>query len=397
VEKSSVLSWLLALYPIWVHLDPPAMVAATRVAAAELLLGGCTTSADHSYLVPNNNEEILERELEAAREMGLRLHLIVGAAPTLEGDLERQLTGMIGQAVHRLVVREQDIISQMDRFARKYHDTRSGAMTCVALGPTGVTYEKPHFMARVAELAAQYGCGLHTHLHPRPDEREKAHRHLGSGPLNFLKNAGWLRPGTWFAHCSQLTDEEMQAFAENGVGVAHCPRTIPRLGFPLTRISAMRKYGIKVGIGVDGSASNDSGSMLGDMRLALILHRIGTPAGTDTEKEWLDPLDVLQMATVVPASILGRTDIGRIAPGCRADLAAFNLNRVDYAGGVTDPIGSLLMAGAWSRAALTMVDGRVLVRDGKLIEHDENSIVEEANTASRRMFTQAGKAALISV
>jgi cytosine/adenosine deaminase-related metal-dependent hydrolase len=396
-EKSSVLTWLLALYPVWVHLDPAAMVAATRVAAAELLLGGCTTSADHSYLVPDNDEEILEQELAAARDMGLRLHLVVGAAPTLEGNLERQLTGTIGRNVHRLVAGEQDILNQMDRFAREHHDTRSGAMTRIAFGPTGVTYEKPHFMARVAKLAARHGCGLHTHLHPRPDEREKAGRHLGSGPVDFLKAAGWLRPGTWFAHCSQLSDEEMQAFAESSVGVAHCPRTIPRLGFPLTRISAMRKYGVNVGIGVDGSASNDSGSMLGDMRLALILHRIGTPAGTDTEKEWLDPFDVLHMATVVAASILGRADIGRIAPGYRADIAAFSLNRVDYAGGITDPIGSLLMAGAWSRAALTMVDGRVLVRDGSLTGHDENSIVEEANDASRRMFTNAGKAALISV
>src|SRR6185295_2157166 len=141
----------------------------------------------------------------------------------------------------------------------------------------------------------------------------------------------------WFAHCSQLTDEEMQAFADNGAGIAHCPRTIPRLGFPLTRISAMRKYGVKVGVGVDGAASNDSGSLIGDMRLALILHRIGTPAGTDTEKEWLEPVDVLQMATATAASILGRDDIGRIAPGCRADIAAFSLQRVDYAGGITDP------------------------------------------------------------
>jgi cytosine/adenosine deaminase-related metal-dependent hydrolase len=159
----------------------------------------------------------------------------------------------------------------------------------------------------------------------------------------------------------------------------------------------MRKHGVKVGIGVDGSASNDSGSLLGDMRLALILHRVGTPPGTDTEKAWLDPIDMLHMATVVAASILERDDIGRIAPGCRADIAAFSLKRVDYAGGVTDPIGSLLMAGAWSRATLTMVDGRVLVRDGRLTSHDEESIVEEANECARRILTDAGRAASIVV
>jgi 8-oxoguanine deaminase len=395
-EKSSVLGWLLALYPVWVQLRPADMAAATRVAAAELLLSGCTTSVDHSYLVPNNDDAILETELETVRDMGLRMHLVVGAAPTLEGDLEQQLGALIGSAVHRLVSSESDILGQMGRFARGHHNSASGAMTRIVFGPTGVTYEKPEFMTRVAELAARNGCGLHTHLHPRPDEREKASRHLGTNPIDFLKRAGWLRPGTWFAHCSQLTDEEMQAFAENGVGVAHCPRTIPRLGFPLTRISAMRRYGLKVGIGVDGSASNDSGSLISDMRLGLILHRIGTPAGTDTEKEWLQPLDMLHMATTVAASILGRDDIGRIATGCRADIAAFSLKRVDYAGGITDPIGSLLMAGSWSRATLTMVDGCVLVRDGRLTSHDEESIVDDANDSSRRMFTDAGKGALIS-
>jgi 8-oxoguanine deaminase len=395
-EKSSVLGWLLALYPIWVQLRSVDMAAATRVAAAELLLSGCTTSVDHSYLVPNNDAGILETELETVRDMGLRMHLVVGAAPTLEGDLEEQLRALIGPCVERLVSSESDILDQMDYFARGHHDSSPGAMTRIAFGPTGVTYEKPPFMTRVADLAARIGCGLHTHLHPRPDEREKASRHLGSNPIEFLKRAGWLRPGTWFAHCSQLTDEEMQVFAENGVGVAHCPRTIPRLGFPLTRIGTMRRYGLNVGVGVDGSASNDSGSLLNDMRLGLILHRIGTPASADTERAWLQPLDMLHMATTVAASILGRDDIGRVAPGCRADIAAFNLKRVDYAGGITDPIGSLLMAGSWSRTTLTMVDGCVLVRDGLLTSHDEDSIVDEANESSRRMFTDAGKGALIS-
>jgi cytosine/adenosine deaminase-related metal-dependent hydrolase len=396
-QKSSVLSWLRNLYPLWVGLKSTDMAAATRVAASELLLSGCTTSADHSYLVPNNDDEILEAELAAARDMGLRLHLVVGAAPTLEGDLEKQLSASIGPVIGSLVSSEEDILDQMDRFGRDHHDMRPGAMTRIVFGPTGVTYEKPDFIVRVADLAARYRCGLHTHLHPRPDEREKAARHLGTDPVTFLKQAGWLRNGTWFAHCSQLTDDDMQAFADNSVGVAHCPRTIPRLGFPLTRISAMRRFGVKVGIGVDGSASNDSGSMIGDMRLALILHRIGTPAGTDTEREWLDPIDLLQMATVVAASILQRDDIGQIAPGYRADIAAFSLQRVDYAGGVTDPIGSLLLAGAWSRATLTMVDGRVLVRDGRLTSHDEDSIVAAANECSRRMLLVAGKAASILI
>lgn len=348
-QKSSVLTWLLTLYPVWAQLKVIDMIAATRVAAAELLLSGCTTSVDHSYLVPGNDDGILDAELAAALDMGLRMHLVVGAAPTLEGDLEQRLAATAGVAVHKLVCAGEDILRQMERIARRHHDAGGGAMTRIAFGPTGVTYERPGFMERVARMSTQHGCGLHTHLHPRPDEREKASRHLGTDPVSFLKQAGWLRPGAWFAHCSQLKDEEMQAFAANGVGVAHCPRTIPRLGFPLTRISALRKHGIRVGIGVDGAASNDGGTLIGDMRLALILHRIGTAPGTDTESEWLAPDDVLHMATTEAAAVLGRDDIGRIEKGCRADIAAFDLKRVDYAGGVTDPIGSPLMAGAGAR------------------------------------------------
>jgi cytosine/adenosine deaminase-related metal-dependent hydrolase len=397
VQKSSVLRWLLTLYPVWSELTARDLAAATRVAAAELLLSGCTTSADHSYLVPEGDDEILEAELAAARDMGLRLHLVVGAAPTLEGDLERRLEPIIGRAVERLVYREEDILQQRERFGRRCHHTSGGAMTRIAFGPTGVTYEKPEFMRRVSALSAELGCGLHTHLHPRPDERQKAREFLGSEPVKFLADSGWLRRGAWFAHCSQLRDDEMQIFAERQVGIAHCPRTIPRLGFPLTRISAMRKHGVSVGIGVDGSASNDSGAMIGDMRLAMILHRIGTPPDTDTEREWLEPADLLDMATRTGAEILGRDDIGVIAKGRRADITAFSMNRVDYAGGVTDPLGNLLMAGCLSRAAFTMVEGRVVVRDGKLTEYDEDRIVEEANESSRRMFAKAGMGGAIVV
>ena len=393
-QKSSVLQWLLTLYPVWAQLTAKDMAAATRVAAAELLLSRCTTSVDHSYLVPHGDDDILDAELDTAREIGLRIHLVVGAAPTLEGDLERALAAE--GVVARLVYSETAILDQMKRFARRHHHRGEGAMTSIAFGPTGVTYERPEFMKSVAALGADFGCGLHTHLHPRPDEREKAERYLGTGPLEFLHQAGWLRPGTWFAHCSQLRDEEMQMFASRGVGIAHCPHTIPRLGFPLTRIGALKRHGVQVGIGVDGGASNDSGSMLSDMRLALILHRIGTAPSTDTEQEWLAPFDVLNMAARVGASILGRDDIGVIAPARRADIAAFSLRRVDYAGGVTDPLGALLMAGSWSRASLTMVDGRVVVRDGKLVSKDEPRIVEDANESSRRMLAAAGRAELIA-
>jgi 8-oxoguanine deaminase len=384
-----VLDWLTGLYPLWVELDPQAMYCATKVAAAELLLSGGTTSADHSFMAPGGDLEILETQIAACREIGLRLHLVVGSMPTLEGNLEELLKPALGERIGRLVDPEPRVYAIMESMARRFHDASVGAQTRIGLGPVGVTYTKSDMMTKIAKLADEYGCGLHTHLHPRPDEREKAKQYLDCGPVDFLARAGWLRPGTWFAHCSQLTDDEMGRFADNGVGIAHCPRAIPRLGFPLTRIAAMRERGVTVGLGVDGSASNDSGSILNDLRLALILHRIGTPPGTDTDRAWLAPYDALLMATRNGARILGRDDIGSLEPGKMADLAAFKLDRVGYAGCVSDPLGALLLAGSDPYADLTMVGGRTVVRDGKLVSDDEPMIVERANAAARLMLERS--------
>ena len=382
-QKSTVLGWLETLYPLWARMTPADSAIATRLACAELLLSGCTTCADHAYLVPGGDDEFLDAELDAARDMGLRLHLAVGGAPTLEGDLESR----IGESARtRLVQSECDVLSQMQRFASRRHDAQPGSMTRIVLGPVGVSYEKPDLMSRVARIASESGCGLHTHLHPRPDEREKAARLLGSTPVAFLERAGWLRPGTWFAHGSQLLDEEMSVFADRGVGVAHCPHTIPRLGFPLTRIAELRRRGVPTGIGTDGPASNDCGSMLADIRLGLILHRIGTTPGTDTEEDWLSPADVLWMATREGARVLGRDDIGAIAPGMIADITAFRLDRVDCAGGLADPLGALLMASSWSRATLTLAAGKPVVRDGELAGANETVIASDANRATARLL-----------
>lgn len=321
----------------------------------------------------------------------MRLHLVVGSAPTLEGNLEELLRPEIGEKLTKLIDPEDQVYEIMRATARRFHDASFGSMTGVAFGPTGVTYTMPHMMQKIATLAAEFGCGLHTHLHPRPDERQKATTHLQSDPIAFLKQSGWMRPGTWFAHCSQLTDDEMKEFADANVGVAHCAHTIPRLGFPLARISAMREHGVAVGVGVDGCASNDSGSILHDMRLALLLHRIGTPLGTDTETAWLSPYDVLLMATRNGAAILGRTDIGQISVGKAADIAAFKLDRVGYAGTWRDPLGALLLAGCDPYAHLTMANGCIVVLNGQLISADEKRIGLDAHRATEFLIRNSGK------
>jgi len=391
VHRSSVLDWLLKLYPLWVELGPNEMAAATKVAAAELLLSGGTTSVDHSYMVPSGNLEILEAQVQTCREIGLRLHLVVGSAPTLEGNLEELLKPEIGAKLSKLIDPEDRVYDIMRGAARRFHDPSHGALTRVGFGPAGVTYTMPNMMQKIAVLATEFCCGLHTHLHPRPDERQKAADHLQSTPVAFLKQSGWMRSGTWFAHCSQLTDDEMKEFSDNDVGVAHCAHTIPRLGFPLTRISAMREHGVTVGIGVDGCASNDSGSILHDMRLALLLHRIGTPAGSDTEECWLSPYDILLMATRNGAAILGRSDIGQISTGKEADIAAFKLDRVGYAGTWRDPLAALLLAGCDPYAYLTMTSGRVVVFNGQLVSFDEKRILADAYAATETLIRNSGK------
>jgi 8-oxoguanine deaminase len=215
---------------------------------------------------------------------------------------------------------------------------------------------------------------------------------LLSNPVAYLKSSNWIRPGTWYAHCIQLTDGEMESFADAGVGIAHCAHTIARLGFPLTRISAMRQFGVAVGIGVDGCASNDGSSILHDLRLALILHRVGTPSGTDIEPAWLSPYEALLMATRDGARIIGRGDIGQISVGYTADISAFKLDRLGYAGSWGDSLSSLLLAGCDPYPHLRMVGGGVVVWNGRLVQANENSIILEAASATERILVRAGVA-----
>jgi 8-oxoguanine deaminase len=237
-------------------------------------------------------------------------------------------------------------------------------------------------MRALADMAAEHGCGLHAHYHPRAMEREFCHRLNGVAPIEYLDHVGWLRQGTWFAHCTELDDDEIKRFAARGVGIAHCPRTVLRLGYRLPRLHDWRAAKLKVGIGADGGASNDAGAFISDVRLALLLHRAG---GVDSA-QWLSPEDALAMATSEAAQILGRPELGAIEAGKRADLAAFDLAGLDVAGALADPLAGFLLAGSATRARLTMVDGRVRVKDGMLVAHDEKAIAGETNARNRALI-----------
>jgi len=391
VQRAGLLDWLFHMYPLWAGLDEEAVYWSALATSAELMLTGTTTAVDMAYLLPERDGELADAEVEAVREAGIRFHFLRGCMPTIESDLQQRLGPVMGADLDRLIDDPDRVFAGMDHAIRRFHDTSEGSMLRVDIGPTGVTYAMPDFMRRLADYAAEHGCGLHSHFHPRPDERRTAETEFGGSPVDLLERFGWLRDGTWFAHGTRLNDDEIRTFADNGVGLSHCPRCVMRLGMAVTRIAAMRAAGMKVGIGVDGGASNDSGSMLNEVRLALVLHRVDGERRGESSESWLAPEDALAMATADGAAILRRPEIGRLQPGLRADIAAFRIDRVGCAGAVVDPLGALLLADSGAYAALTMIDGRVRVRDGQLVDLDEGRIVENVNRCARRMIERAAR------
>jgi 8-oxoguanine deaminase len=383
-DRTNGLDWLFSLYPLWAGLDPEAMYWSSMTALAELVKSGATTVADHSYLAPGGSFDYVQNQVAAARALGVRFHLVRGSMVTIEGDLATRLKPVLGEArLTRLLDDEAELPARLEA-ALALHDPSPFSMLRIALGPTGVTYAKPQLMKLMARLAGQVGAGLHTHFHPRQIERGYSRELTGMEPIDFLEETGWLRPGTWMAHCTELDDEEIRRFAAAGVGIAHCPRTVVRLGYKMPRIVDWRAAGINVGVGVDGSASNDGGSLLSDLRLAAVMHRINDDEG-DLKAKWMSPYDALLMATRVGARVLGRDDIGSIALGKAADIAAFDMRRLCYVGSLADPLGGLMLAGTEPDAGMTMIAGQVVVRDGRLLSGDEADIIANGNRCARAL------------
>lgn len=389
-NRASILDWLYVLYPVWAEIDADAYYWAALANSCELLTSGCTTNADFAYLMPEQDGEMAAEEIRGVREAGMRFVLTRGGIPTVEADLESRLRPLMGAQLDRILDREETLFPALEKTIARYHDTADGSMLQVAIGPTSVTYLRPKFMRRFADLARANACGLHVHFDPRPDERDIM-RARGGKPIEFLRDAGWLWERTWFAHSTLLNSEEMAAIAGAGASIAHCPHCIIRLGKKAARLGHWRAHGINVGIGVDGPASSDTSNMLNEMRLAMMLHRVGGYEDGEPADQWLTPADVLWMATRGGARALGRDDIGQLTPGKAADVAAFPLKRLSMAGAVLDTLAALLMAGSDPYATLTIVNGRIRVRDGHMVDVDEMRAFEGANTAARRLLDAAQK------
>jgi cytosine/adenosine deaminase-related metal-dependent hydrolase len=337
--------WLKILYPLWARLDEEALHVAALVGMAELMLSGCTTTTDHHYVFPRGRTKMIDAEIESARRIGIRFH------PTRGSMSVGQSRG--GLPPDSVVQSEDRILADCERVIAKYHDPKPGSMLRVALAPCSPFSVSEELMRSTADLAERRGVRLHTHLAETRDEDAYCMKCYGRRPLDFLSDSGWLGDRTWLAHGIYFKPPEVTRLGRAGVGVAHCPTSNMRLGSGIAPVLALRRAGSPVGLGVDGSASNDSSNMLAEARQALLLTRLARGAAS------LNVLGALRMATVEGARCLGRDDIGSLEPGKRADLAVFDLREAGYSG-ATDAVSALLLC-APATVETLVVEGRIVV------------------------------------
>jgi cytosine/adenosine deaminase-related metal-dependent hydrolase len=368
-QDAVLFKWLKTLYPIWARLTPEAVYVSALTGMAELLLSGCTTVSDHLYLFPNGSK--LEDEIRAAQEIGIRLHASRGSMSLGESK---------GGLPPDSVVEDEDaILKDTQRLIEAYHDPNPGSMVRVVVAPCSPFSVTPDLMRESARLARAYNVTMHTHLAETLDEEQFCLEKFGHRPVNYMETLEWVGPDVWYAHAVHVNDAEIGIMAHSGCGAAHCPSSNMRLASGIAPIKKYRAAGVKVGLGVDGSASNDGSHLLGEARQAMLLARVsGDPAG-------LTAREALEIATIGGAKVLGRDDVGSLEVGKRADLFALNLNRLDYAGAaVHDPVAAVLFC-APQRADWVMVDGKWTVRDGALQTIELGWVLEKHNAIAERM------------
>jgi 8-oxoguanine deaminase len=378
VQDAKLFDWLVFLYEIWRQLTPEAVYWSALGALGELLLTGCTTTTDHLYLFPRiQNPNLIDEEIRAAREIGIRFHPTRGSM-----SLGRSRGGLPPDDV---VQDEETILLDSERLIHSYHDPSPFSMCRIALAPCSPFSVTPGLMKQTAALARKHKVLLHTHLAETRDEDDYCQNKLGLRPLDYMKELDWIGNDVWFAHCVYLNENEIKVMAETQTGVAHCPSSNMRLGSGAAPIPEMIKAGVPVGLAVDGSASNDTSDMLGEVRQCMLLHRLARGVGA------MSSLQALKLATRGGASVFRRQDIGSLEPGKAADIALFDLDRLDLAGSLHDPLAALVFCGISHRAHTVIVNGELAVQDGRLLRVDENEIARQMNSHSKRMVDVALK------
>jgi cytosine/adenosine deaminase-related metal-dependent hydrolase len=363
-QDENLFGWLTTLYPVWARLDAEAEHAAARCGLAELALSGCTTVFDHHYLFPNGGNELLEAEIRAARELGVRIVASRGSMDLGESD---------GGLPPDSVVEDRDEILAATEAAAKLADGAAVQIAVAPCSPFSVTRE---LMRESAELARKLDVKLHTHLVETVEEEEFALERFGCTPLQYVEELGWLAEDVWCAHCVHLGDEGVAKFAAHDVGVAHCPSSNMRLGAGVAPVRELLGAGVRVGLGVDGSASNERGDLFLEVKMAAYVARARGGPQAMTVRE------ALRLGTRGGADVLGREDIGRLAPGKRADFAVWSLDGLEL-GGASDPVAGLVFGGP-HRVDRLYVGGEEVVRDGHLVRADEGEIAREQRRQAER-------------
>lgn len=372
-QDAGLFDWLRTLYRIWPGLDDEAIYVSAKLALCELLLSGCTTASDNLYLYPNGAR--IDDEIRAAQELGMRFHPTRGSMSVGESEG--------GLPPDALVEQDEDaILADCRRVIETYHDSERYAMCRVAVAPCAPFNVSEGLMRASAELARAYGVRLHTHLAETLDEEAYCLERVGMRPVAYMQELGWLGPDVWWAHAVWPNAAEIALLAETGTGVAHCPGSNMRLGSGIAPVRAYRDAGVAVGLAVDGSASNDGGNLLAEARQAMLLQRVAHGADALAARE------ALELATLGGAAVLGRDDIGVLAPGMAADLVAYDMNRLEYAGAQADPVAALVLC-APTPAVHAVIGGRTVVRDGELLGVDLAALIARHNALSRALWSRA--------
>jgi 8-oxoguanine deaminase len=373
--------WLKKLYPVWSKVDPDAIHVSAKLALCELVLSGATTVADHLYLFPNGSR--LDDEIRAAQELGVRFH------PTRGSMSVGESAG--GLPPDYLVEDEKAILADCRRVLETFHDPAPLSMLRVGLAPCSPFSVSPELMIDSARLARSFDrVGLHTHLAETLDENRFCMEKFGKRPLEFVEELDWAGDEVWFAHMVHPDEDEIERMAASRSGVCHCPSSNMILASGIAPVRAMLDKGVKVALGVDGSASNDGNHMLGEARQAMLLQRVGWP-GFEARADRFTAREALELATLGGARVLQRNDIGSLEPGNAADLVAFRVDGLEHAGGQSDPVASLLTC-APGRAWLSVINGRVIVEQGEMKGVEMGALVERHNRIARGLLEKAGLA-----
>ena len=382
VQNMELFPWLKTLYEIWKHVDEDVVCYSALTGMGELLKTGCTTCLDHHYVFPGSaGDGLLDAQFGAADALGIRFHATRGSM-----DLSVKDGGLPPDSVVQTV---DQILKDSERAVKKFHDKSRYSMHQVALAPCSPFSVTGTLLKESAQLARELGVRLHTHLAETKDEERFTTERFGMRPLEYMESLGWMGEDVWFAHGIHFTEDELKRLAETGTGVAHCPISNMKLSSGVALVPKMLELGVPLGLAVDGSASNDGSNLLEEMRVAYLLHRL------NSSSEAPSGYDILKIATRGSARVLGRDDLGQIAVGMAADFFLVDMNRMELTGAQFDPKSMLCTVGLKGSVDYTVVNGEIVVKEGRLVRVDEERTVEKANLAVKEYMGRSSCSVLL--